>query len=75
MWDFESESKTESHSESQSCFNLEFLCSKAPTVYNMKEVFFNGVKKKLGNTELINLTVIDVDKISVVQTRNISNML
>lgn len=35
MWDFESESKTESHSESQSCFNLEFLCSKAPTVYSM----------------------------------------
>ena len=24
MWDFESESKTESHSESQSCFNSEF---------------------------------------------------
>lgn len=35
MWDFESESKTESHSESQSCFNLELLCSKAPTVYSM----------------------------------------
>lgn len=54
---------------------LEFLCSKAPTVYSMKEVFFDVVKNKPGNTELINLTVIDVDKISVVQRRNISNML
>ena len=41
----------------------------------MKEVFFDGVKNKPENTELINLTVTDVDKISVVQRRNISNML